>query len=84
MVGLGDVPVRMFLGQELDLPGAADLPSRLNVDPDRPVIHTPGFSGFTRFADVQAGIEAMVREVIRLMDEGAQGRTGPAGDGGVP
>ena len=84
MVGLGEVPVRMVLGQELDMPGPTDRPSRLIVDPDRPVIHTPGFAGSTRFADVKAGIEAMVAEVIRLMDEGARGRTGPAGDGGVP
>jgi len=78
LVGLGEVPIRTLLGQELDLPPVPRAPADLVIDAERRLVHTPGFSAFNRLADVRTGIEAMVREVIRLMEdrlrqEGADG-----------
>lgn len=69
LVGLGEVPIRTLLGQELDLPPVPSAPGDPVVDAERRLVHTPGFSAFNRIADVRIGIEAMVREVIRLMED---------------
>ncbi len=69
LVGLGEIPVRTLLGQELALmPPPAD-PRTVSVDREGRIVHTPGFSAFTRLRDVQAGIEAMIGEVLRMMQE---------------
>ncbi len=78
-VSLGEIPVRTLLGQELDLAPPPAAPDRVRVDPARPIVHTPGFTVFTRLADVQAGIEAMVREVLKLMAERAKARAAAGG-----
>ena len=41
----------------------------LTIDRRRSIVHTPGFTAFTRLADVKAGIEAMVAEVLRIVRE---------------
>lgn len=78
-VSLGEIPVRTLLGQEIDLAPPPAAPDRVGIDPARPIVHTPGFTVFTRLADVQAGIEAMIREVLRLMAERARARAAAGG-----
>lgn len=68
-VSLGEVPVRTLLGDEIDVPAPPASPGAPTVDRDRRLVHTPGFTGFTRLADVKAGIEAMVGEVVSLVRE---------------
>lgn len=82
LVGLGEVPIRTLLGLDLDLPPVPRAPADLMVDAERRLVHTPGFSAFNRLADVRAGIEAMVREVIRLMEERLR-QEGAAGQGAL-
>ncbi len=69
LVGLGEIPVRTILGQEMESPSSPGGPGTPVVDPERRIVHTPGSGGFGRLRDGQAGIEAMVREVLRLIDE---------------
>jgi enhancing lycopene biosynthesis protein 2 len=73
LVGLGEVPVRMVLGLEIDAPQAPPSPGDLLVDEERRLVHTPGFAGFSRLLDVKTGIDAMVREVMRLMEDRSRG-----------
>ena len=84
LIGLGEVPVRTLLGQEMEPPSPPADPRHLRVDADRRIVHTPGFAAFTRLADVRAGIEAMVAALLRLMEERTAdartaGETGKAG-----
>jgi enhancing lycopene biosynthesis protein 2 len=68
-ISLGEIPVRTLLGEEIDLaPPPAD-PRSVSVDRARLLVHTPGFSAFTRLADVKAGIEAMVERLLLLLEE---------------
>jgi enhancing lycopene biosynthesis protein 2 len=68
-VGLGEIPIRTLLGQEIALaPTPAD-PRAVSADRERRIVHTPGFSAFTRLGDVRAGIEAMVGTVLEMMQE---------------
>lgn len=76
LVGLGEAPLRALLGQELKVVPPPPDPRALAVDRERGIVHTPGFSAFTRLQDVRAGIEAMVAEIIILMEE--RGRRGGA------
>ncbi len=69
LVGLGEIPVRTILGLEMDPATPPADPSSVSIDRDRRIVHTPGFAGFNRLAEVKAGIEAMVGEVLRLMEE---------------
>jgi len=82
-VSLGEIPVRTLLGEEIDLAPPPDAADRVAIDRERSIVHTPGFTVFTRLADVQAGINAMVRELLRLMSERARARAG-ADEGMVP
>jgi len=69
LIGLGEVPARSLLGQELEMaPPPAD-PRLIAVDRQRRIAHTPGLAGFTRLRDVLAGIEAMVAEVLGMIEE---------------
>src|SRR5262249_61083198 len=68
-VSLGEIPVRTVLGEELKVPVPAAGPLVLSVDPKRAIVHTPGFTTFTRLRDVKEGIEAMLGEVIRIIRE---------------
>jgi enhancing lycopene biosynthesis protein 2 len=83
LVGLGEVPVRMLLGQEVNSPATPAEPATLAIDPDRSIVHTPGFASFTRLDDVRTGIEAMITEVLRRMEARAQGAR-PAAGGNAP
>ena len=69
LISLGEVPVRTILKQELEIPPPPHDPGRPTIDPERAIVHTPGFSVFTRMQDVQRGIRAMVAELLRLMGE---------------
>ncbi|MGH9748749.1 MAG: hypothetical protein ACRD6R_02350 [Candidatus Polarisedimenticolia bacterium] len=88
MISLGEVPVRMILGQEIDPPAPPAGPGTPVVDRERRLVHTPGFAAFNRLQDVRAGIEAMVAEMLRLLEEkGREERAaaaGPAPAGGTP
>jgi len=79
LVSLGEAPVRAVLGLELEVaPPPAD-PGRVTIDRERRIVHTPGFSAFTRLKDVRAGIDSMVAEVIKMMEErGGRERTAGA------
>lgn len=68
-VSLGEIPVRTVLGAEIEVPLPSGNPLAVTIDSDRVIVHTPGFTAFTRLADVQAGIGAMVGEVLRLVQE---------------
>jgi enhancing lycopene biosynthesis protein 2 len=79
-ISLGEIPLRTLLGQEIELaPPPAD-PRSVSVDPLRRLVHTPGSSGFTRLADVRAGIEAMVERLLLFLEEKADpaAAAGPA------
>ena len=68
-LGLGEIPVRTILGQEMESSSTPAAPGTLVVDLERRIVHTPGSGAYARLGDVQAGIEAMVRDVLRLIDE---------------
>ena len=71
LVGLGEIPVRLLLGQEVVAPAPPADPLALLVDDRHRLVFTPGFAAFTRLADVRAGIEAMVGRVLALLEGGA-------------
>ena len=68
-ISLGEIPVRAFLEETIDVPAPPRSPVDLSVDAERGIVHTPGFTAFSRLADVKAGIEAMVAEVLRRVQE---------------
>jgi enhancing lycopene biosynthesis protein 2 len=68
LVGLGEIPVRLLLGQEVEAPAPPADPAALRVDDRHRLVFTPGFAAFTRFADVRAGIEAMIERVLTLLE----------------
>jgi enhancing lycopene biosynthesis protein 2 len=68
LIGLGELPVRRLLGQSADPPPTPSDPRALRVDPDRPILHTPGFAGFARIADVRAGIGALVEAILARLE----------------
>ena len=68
-ISLGEIPVRAFLEEEIDVPAPPASPVDLAVDQERGIVHTPGFTGFSRLADVKAGVEAMVAEVLRRVQD---------------
>ena len=71
LVGLGEIPIRLLLGQEVEPPAAPVDPATLRVDEEHRLVFTPGFAAFTRFADVRAGIDAMVERVLALLENTA-------------
>jgi enhancing lycopene biosynthesis protein 2 len=72
LISLGEIPVRTLLGQEIEIaPSQAD-PRAPAIDRERLLVHTPGFTAFKRLADVRTGIEAMVAEILRLMERRAR------------
>jgi len=68
-ISLGEIPVRTVLGDDLEIPAPPAGPEALSIDRGRSIVHTPGFTAFTRLVDVRAGIEAMVAEVVRRVRE---------------
>ena len=68
-VSLGEIPIRTLLGEDIEVPPPPAGPRALTIDRRRSIVHTPGFTAFTRLADVKAGIEAMVAEVLRIVRE---------------
>jgi enhancing lycopene biosynthesis protein 2 len=71
LVGLGEIPVRLLLGQEVEPPASPAHPADLRVDDRNRLVFTPGFAAFSRVADVRAGIDAMVERVLALIGHGA-------------
>ena len=71
LVGLGEIPIRLLLGQEVDAPASPANPAALRVDDRHRLVFTPGFATFTRIADVRAGIDAMVERVLALIGNAA-------------
>ena len=67
VVGLGDIPVRSLTGEPLEDPLAGFAP--ITVDRTRRIVTTPAFKSFTRVSEVAAGIDAMVEEMIRMVNE---------------
>ena len=68
-VSLGEIPLRTVLGDTIEVPAPPATPEALMIDRERSIVHTPGFTAFTRLADVKAGIDAMVGEVLKLVRE---------------
>ena len=71
LVGLGEIPIRLLLGQEVEAPASPANPAALRVDDRHRLVFTPGFATFTRIADVRTGIDAMVERVLALLGNGA-------------
>jgi len=83
-VSLGEIPLRTVIGDDLEVPPPPADPRALSVDRDSSIVHTPGFTSFTRLSDVRTGIEAMVGEVVRMVRERRAERAAAArhpGDG---
>jgi enhancing lycopene biosynthesis protein 2 len=68
-VSLGEIPVRTVLGDDIEIPPPPAGPQTLTIDRQRSIVHTPGFTAFTRLVDVREGIEAMVAEILRWVRE---------------
>ena len=68
-VSLGEVPLRAAIGAEIATPAPPRGPSTLTVDEERSIVHTPGSTAYTRLTDVKSGIDAMVTEVLRRVQE---------------
>jgi len=68
LVGLGEIPIRLLLGQDIEAPAPPADPATLRIDDRHRLVFTPGFAAFTRFADVRAGIDAMVERVLALLE----------------
>lgn len=68
-ISLGEIPVRELLGDPIDVPAPPAGPAALAIDQERGIVHTPGFTAFSRLADVRAGVEAMVAEVLRRVHD---------------
>jgi enhancing lycopene biosynthesis protein 2 len=77
-VSLGEIPVRTVLGGDIEVPPPPAGPQALTIDRERSIVHTPGFTAFTRLVDVKAGIEAMVGEVLRIVRERRSDRAAAA------
>ena len=75
VIGLGDIPVRMVLGAEVE-PPAPGPPGRLLWHPERPIVHVAGSSGSARLEDVRLGSEALVGAVLARLEAGAAGAAG--------
>ncbi len=73
LVSLGEIPVRTLLGQEIEVAPPPSDPAKVVIDRERSIVHTPGFTAFNRLDDVRVGIEVMVGEVLRLVEERARG-----------
>ena len=69
LISLGEIPVRTLLGEEIDLQAPPADPGVLRVDSARRIVHTPGFTAFPRLTEVRVGIEALVREILQLIEE---------------
>ena len=83
-ISLGEIPVRTVLGDEIEVPPPPAGPQTLTIDRQRSIVHTPGFTAFTRLVDVRAGIEAMVAEVLRMVRERRSDRAAAARGTGEP
>ena len=68
-VSLGEITLRTVVGDEIAVPAPPRSPSALAVDRERSIVHTPGSTAFTRLSDVKSGIDAMVAEVLSLVQE---------------
>jgi len=68
-VSLGEIPLRTVLGDTIEVPDPPAGPEALAVDRERSIVHTPGSTAFTRLSDVKTGIDAMVREVLALVQQ---------------
>jgi enhancing lycopene biosynthesis protein 2 len=78
LIGLGELPVALALGEPATAPETPVDPAAIAVDPRRPILRTPGFAAFTRLVDVRRGVESLVREILDRLDapavtRGAQG-----------
>ena len=74
LIGLGELPVALLLGEAVDAPRPPSDPAAIAVDPRRPILRTPGCAGFTRLADVRRGIESLVRAILERLDAPAAAR----------
>jgi len=67
VIGLGDILVRRLTGDPLEDPDPGRDPAQVSVDPDRRIVTAPGFKSFRRVAEVAAGIDSMVDELMRML-----------------
>jgi len=82
LISLGEVPVRLLLGEEMEMSTPPSDPRQLRRDPQRPtIIRTPGSSVHTRLTDLQAGVEALVGEIVRMISERDRPRPANRGAG---
>jgi len=74
LIGLGELPVALALGEPASAPATPADPAAIAVDPRRPILRTPGFTAFTRLGDVRRGVESLVREILERLDAPAATR----------
>jgi enhancing lycopene biosynthesis protein 2 len=70
VVGLGDILVRSLTGEPLEDPSPGLDPREILVDRERRIVTTPGFKSFLRVWEVATGIDAMVGELMKMVNEG--------------
>jgi enhancing lycopene biosynthesis protein 2 len=68
LIGLGELPVLLALGEPASAPALPADPATIAVDPRRPILRTPGFAAFTRLGDVRRGVESLVRQIVDRLD----------------
>lgn len=67
IIGLGEIPVRMALGTDIQAPEPGP-PDRLTWHPDRPIAHVAGSAGSARLEDVRRGVEGLVEAVLKRLE----------------
>lgn len=77
LIGLGELPMSLALGEEAVPPATPADPATLTVDPRRQILKTPGFAAFTRLGDVRRGIDSLVQALVERLDAPAR----PRGEG---
>lgn len=65
-IGLGRTLIKAYFGGELEESEVVLPADRVEVDAGRRTVFTPGFLAADRAADVAAGIDAMVAELMRM------------------
>jgi hypothetical protein len=67
VIGLGEIPVRMVLGGEIQAPEPSP-PDRLTWHPERPIAHVAGSAGSARLEEIRRGVDSLVDAVLKRLE----------------